>query len=74
MKETVTLTRAQIDSIHINMSLESIDTTNFWRLARKENADPGCVARRREEYFAKHERWFDRYIAKQRPPHKGSDG
>ena len=48
---TVTLTRAQIASIHHDMGWEPEDTTTFWRYARREDAEPGCLARKRAAYI-----------------------
>ena len=53
MPRTVTLTRAQIASIHYDMGWEPEDTETFWRYAKQEHARPGYLAQRRAAYLAR---------------------
>jgi len=50
-RETVALSRAQVESILHDMGLEDEDVVSFWRLARRETRDPGCLDRERRVYF-----------------------
>lgn len=47
----IALTRCQVDSIMYDMGLESEDVASFWRLARRETRDPGCLRRQRIRYL-----------------------
>ncbi len=45
---TVTLTRNQVAAIIYDMGWEDTDLRSFWRLAKKEQADPGHIRRKND--------------------------
>jgi hypothetical protein len=50
-RATVALSRAQVASILHDMGWEEEDVAVFWRYARREQRDPGCLARARQDYW-----------------------
>lgn len=50
-RETVALTRSQVEAILLDMGWEHEDVTTFWRLARRETREPGCLDAERRKYW-----------------------
>lgn len=50
-RSAVALSRAQVESILHDMGWEPEDANVFWRMARRESRDPGCLARARRKYW-----------------------
>jgi hypothetical protein len=47
---TVALTRHQVEAIILDMGWDAEDVTAFWRLARRETREPGCLDAERRKY------------------------
>jgi hypothetical protein len=50
-RATVALTRRQVEAILLDMGWEREDVTAFWRLARRETREPGCLDAERRKYW-----------------------
>jgi hypothetical protein len=49
-RATVALTRAQVEAIFLDMGWEHEDVATFWRLARREMRETGCLDAERRKY------------------------
>ncbi len=49
-RETVALTRQQVETICYEMGWEPEDAEAFWKFACREDRDPGCLEREHREY------------------------
>lgn len=50
-RETVVLTRSQVESILYDMGWEPEDADVLWEFAMRETRNPGCLERARRQYF-----------------------
>lgn len=50
-RETVALTRRQVEQIVCDMGWEPEDADVFWDLACRETSEPGCLERECEAYW-----------------------
>lgn len=48
---SITLNRSQVEDIITDMGLDPDDADSFWKMAKREQRDPGCLTRERQAYF-----------------------